>query len=147
MSKDRLAELAAALFDAMDLSVCDGCDACALRCTEGVPMSRREYDAVVGFLREDPNAAQAGWVTTPGRPIDFGEGVVAHRCRFHDDEAGRCRIYPVRPLVCRLMGHVEWMPCPVGKVARPVDTPLALELLSVYAADERRTFDEWERNR
>jgi hypothetical protein len=31
---------------------------------------------------------------------------------------GRCRAYDIRPLICRLWGAVEWLPCPWG--CRPV---------------------------
>ena len=32
----------------------------------------------------------------------------------HLDDAGRCRIYDHRPLICRLFGAVEGMKCPHG---------------------------------
>jgi Fe-S-cluster containining protein len=145
MSKDRLADLTERVLGQMDLSLCNGCDRCSLRCTEGVPMSRREFDDVCRLIESLPGSAAATAAAGPGREVDLGDGVFVRRCRFHDDDAGRCLIYPARPLVCRLMGHVEWMPCPIGAVPRTADTPLALELLRAYAEQERRTFDEWER--
>lgn len=30
------------------------------------------------------------------------------------DEGGRCRVYPVRPLICRIWGVAEELPCPHG---------------------------------
>jgi len=33
-------------------------------------------------------------------------------CPFY--QKGRCAVYPVRPLSCRLFGHSEGMPCPHG---------------------------------
>jgi Fe-S-cluster containining protein len=29
-------------------------------------------------------------------------------------QGGKCSVYPVRPLACRLFGHVPGMPCPKG---------------------------------
>ncbi len=129
----------------MDLSRCDGCDGCWLRCAEGVPMSRREYEAVTEYLGSNVAPALAVATATLDREVELGDGVVVRQCRFHDRAAGRCIVYPARPLVCRLMGLVEWMPCPAGRVERLVDTQTALDLLRVYAEDERRTFEEWER--
>ena len=51
--------------------------------------------------------------------------------------------YPIR-LVCRLLGHVEWMPCPIEKVVKRIETPDALQLMQAYAQIERRTFEGWE---
>jgi len=36
------------------------------------------------------------------------------KCPYYEDNS--CLIYPVRPLVCRLMGLTELMPCPSGVV-------------------------------
>jgi hypothetical protein len=27
---------------------------------------------------------------------------------------GRCRVYAIRPMICRIWGTVEWLPCPYG---------------------------------
>lgn len=35
-------------------------------------------------------------------------------CPFRNNEAKRCDIYPVRPVVCRLMGVCKGMECPHG---------------------------------
>lgn len=35
-------------------------------------------------------------------------------CPFRDDKKKICVIYPVRPMICRLMGVVEGMECPNG---------------------------------
>lgn len=35
-------------------------------------------------------------------------------CPFRDDKKKICLIYPVRPMICRLMGVVKGMECPNG---------------------------------
>lgn len=41
-------------------------------------------------------------------------------CPFRDSAKSRCRIYPVRPLICRLMGVAKGLPCPHGN-SRNID--------------------------
>lgn len=50
-------------------------------------------------------------------PLEEGSGdaLTADYCPLYDRAAGACLVYPVRPLVCRLLGFVEWMPCPLGR--------------------------------
>ena len=35
-------------------------------------------------------------------------------CQFRDEKNKRCAIYPVRPVICRLMGVTYGMKCPEG---------------------------------
>jgi hypothetical protein len=44
-------------------------------------------------------------------------------------------------MICRLFGHVEWLPCPIFKVEKTV--PGAVELMQAYAREPRKTFAEW----
>jgi len=120
--------------------VCNGCDECGLRCTEGVPMTLQEYRAITEYLAatEEPTVT-----ADPAAPADLGDGVFITPCRFRDTKAGLCRVYPVRPLVCRLMGHVEWMPCPVSRVPRPAPTALTLAALEEYCAQRRQPYEAW----
>ena len=128
----------------MDLSPCHGCDACGLRCAAGVQMTRDEYDAVRRYIVSAPDHADIERVLAQDKTQDLGDGVTVQMCRYRDMERGRCAVYPARPLICRLLGHVEWMPCPIEKVPRPVPTVDALALMRAYAKQERRTFEEWE---
>lgn len=128
----------------MDLTPCNGCDGCGLRCTVGVPMSREEYETVKAYVECAPNREEVVRVAAQEKTVELGDGVQVRMCRFRDMERGRCAIYPARPLVCRLLGHVEWMPCPIEKVERIVPTDEALELMRTYAALERHSFEEWE---
>jgi len=127
----------------MDLRPCDGCDACGLRCAAGVPLSHQEYQTVRHYLQEPGRLREVRAVEEQDKQIHLGEGVVVRACRFRDRKRGRCAIYPVRPLVCRLLGHVEWMPCPIGRIRRTASTADALEMMRAYAQQPRRTYEEW----
>ena len=125
----------------IDLSPCNGCDACGLRCTAGVQMSRAEFEAVQKYRAENIEAVSS--VESQDKVFDLGDGVTFEICRFRDRELGRCTIYPVRPLVCRLLGHVEWLPCPIQKIETVANTQDALQLMREYSRVERRTYEEW----
>ena len=45
------------------------------------------------------------WIVSNGRKTP-------EMCPYLQD--GRCSIYPVRPMICRLWGATERMPCPFG---------------------------------
>lgn len=130
----------------MHLEVCNGCDACGLRCAAGIPASEQEWATLQQHLRDltQPERDAIARVEAQDKTIDLGDGVTVQMCRYRDMEAGRCVVYAARPLVCRLLGHVEWMPCPIEKVPRPISTPDALALMQSYAQFDRRTFEEWE---
>jgi len=128
----------------MDLTPCDGCDACGLRCAAGVPMSRAEYNAVQQYVEVAMSRAEHERIISQDKTADLGDGMTVTMCRYRDMERRRCAVYPARPLVCRLLGHVEWMPCPIEKVKRVVPTEDALALMREYAREKRRTFEEWE---
>ena len=130
----------------MQIEVCNGCDACGLRCAAGVPATLDEWTAVREYIA---NAApgvreEISRVEAQDKTVDLGDEVSVQMCRYRDVDGGRCVVYPVRPLVCRLLGYVEWMPCPIDKVPAIIRTQDALQLMSAYAALERNTFEEWE---
>lgn len=130
----------------MRIEVCDGCDACGLRCAAGVPATRQEWERVQQHIATAMPAEQAyiATVERQDKTFDLGDEVTVQMCRYRDMENGRCAVYPARPLVCRLLGHVEWMPCPIAKVPQPIPTPDALALMRSYATLERNTFEQWE---
>ncbi len=125
------------------LTACDGCDLCGDRCVSGYPISRWEYRRIREYLAHeaDPGerdrvAAQEKEVPWPGAP-----GFTYEACRFRDVERGLCSIYPVRPLVCRLFGHVEWLPCPAGLIADAA--PEGVALMEWYARRDLRPYEAW----
>ena len=128
----------------LDLTPCDGCDSCGIRCTAGVPLTRAEYESVQEYIANSPDNGYIAEVARQDKLLDLGDGVAVRMCRFRDMERGRCAIYPARPLICRLLGHLEWMPCPIDKVPGPVSTPDALALFQFYSREDRRTFEQWD---
>jgi uncharacterized protein len=130
---------------AIDQSPCNGCDECGARCVAGVPMLRPEFEAIRDYLA-GPEGEEARQVERQGKEVpypgtDEADGAYYTACRFRDLERGRCSIYPVRPLVCRLFGHVEWLPCPIGKIPAPV--PGAPEVMRRYGDAPLKTYESW----
>jgi Fe-S-cluster containining protein len=130
----------------MQIEVCNGCTACALRCAADVPASRDEWDALQAYIAQASEEEQAhiAHVQAQDKTVSLGDDVTVQMCRYWDAETQHCVVYPVRPLACRLLGHVEWMPCPIEKVPAPIPTENALRLMRAYARFDRRTFAEWE---
>ncbi len=130
------------------LDLCNGCSECWLRCEDGVQASREEWNAIADYLEKAVGETRLRIenAEAQNKAVDLGDDVSVTMCRFFDREEKNCTIYPVRPLVCRLLGHVEWLPCPIEKVS-PVPTEPALFLLRRYAEEERKTFAEWELHR
>ena len=130
----------------MRLDVCSGCDACGLRCAAGVPATRAEWETLQTHLAglSEAERTEIARVQAQDKTVDLGDGVTVQMCRYRDMEAGRCVVYAARPLVCRLLGHVEWMPCPIEKVPQIIRTEDAVQLMRAYAAFERRSFEEWD---
>jgi Fe-S-cluster containining protein len=80
---------------------CAGCLKC---CTESVNTFYVEYVDILDFLRSHPQVLQEH-----AKKISrffLLEMVEPMYCPFVDDQ-GRCAIYPVRPLPCRVFGHLE----------------------------------------
>lgn len=134
-----------AFAERIDQAPCDGCDMCGARCTAGVPILQVEFEAIQLYL-ESPEGEEARRVEqlekqAPYPGTEPEDGVFYTACRFRDLERGRCSIYPVRPLVCRLFGHVEWLPCPIQKV--PAPTPGGFEAMHRYGEGGLRVYEEW----
>ncbi|HEY3268119.1 MAG TPA: YkgJ family cysteine cluster protein [Armatimonadota bacterium] len=127
----------------IDQSPCDGCTDCRHRCTAGIALTRAEYQAIRDLLPTlDPSLRQrvlAQNHTQPWPGSDGGETYEA--CGFLDLSNGLCLIYAARPLICRLFGHVEWLPCPIEKVR--AHWPGGRAALIARTAEETRTYEEW----
>jgi ferredoxin len=129
----------------MEIAVCDGCDGCGTRCTDGFTVSPEEYRAVQDYLRTLPPEEVArvlGQEKTAPWPGAEGAAATVTYCRYRDRERGNCFVYPARPTVCRLFGHTPWLPCPIDAVERvPEGSP---GLWNEYRRFERKTWAEWE---
>jgi len=121
---------------------CNGCRACWLRCGAGAEVSEPEARVLLAYLRRAPVQERMRRLRRQNHAADLGDGVRVRLCPLFDVERRECAVYAVRPLVCRLLGHVEWMPCPAGRL-RPVSSPQALGLLQRYARTRRRPIEEW----
>lgn len=128
------------LLDGMPLGICNGCDGCGNRCTSGVPMTRAEFDAIEAYLERNALPARP-----PQGPDIETDPVWGQVCRFRDGLVGRCAIYPVRPLICRLMGHVWWLPCPIERVGRSASVQDVTMALMEYCRLERFPYEHWAR--
>jgi Fe-S-cluster containining protein len=121
----------------LPLHLCHGCDGCGMRCAEGIRITRSEYLRIEQHLKAHPGETarvQAQDKSIPGWPVN-------KFCQFRDTELDRCSIYPVRPVICRLFGHTEWLPCPLGIV--PLLGQEAMDVYQRYAGEELRTIDQW----
>ena len=129
----------------MEMATCDGCDACGTRCTDGFLVTKEEYDAAQAYwnaLPPERTARIAGQEKIIPWPGAEDSGATIAICRYRDTERGQCGIYPVRPTICRLFGHTEWLPCPSGDVKRvPED---AATIWNEYRRFPRKTWSEWD---
>ncbi len=127
----------------IDLKPCDGCDSCYLRCDRDIPMTREEFQKIRFYIQCECHE-EIREIVSQDKRVDMGDGVYYQLCRFLDMKTHKCSVYPVRPLVCRIMGHVEWMPCPIERISRTAPAEISLKLMKTYALDERNTYEEWE---
>ncbi|MFO8079509.1 MAG: YkgJ family cysteine cluster protein [Armatimonadota bacterium] len=119
-------------YEQLPTADCAGCEGCASRCMGNLAITRAEFEAIREFLGGaiyQPTVRHSGRMATP--------------CEFSDPDGPRCLIYPVRPLICRLFGVVEWLPCPRGRV--PALVPDGPRIMEQYRRFERRSFREWMR--
>src|SRR5207248_301754 len=126
----------------LDQSPCDGCDECGTRCTAGIQVLESEYRAIEEELARLPAEEVARVLGQEKRVPIPGSEERYTACRFRNVERGRCLIYQARPAICRLFGHVQWLPCPIFKIT--AHAPGAVELMQAYAGETRKTFEEWE---
>ncbi len=73
------------------------CDTGCGECCGIVPVTVTEFNAIERYVKEK------GII-----PIETKDGT----CPLYQE--GRCSVYPVRPLICRIFGHAERLPCPRG---------------------------------
>lgn len=98
------------------------CDAhCRECCSEAVPVTEEELVRVVLYANERDIAPQER---------------EPQMCPWYDTEAGRCAVWPVRPLMCHAFGHIPELECAKGYNA---NVPDAAELLDELRALGPRT--------
>ena len=133
MSPEQVVRWLQSVYERLPVGTCGGCTDCALRCAGEVPMLAAEYQAICQHLQ---NQDQSVPTLPPRRP-----GQMMPPCRFLEEASRLCVIYPVRPLICRLFGVVEWLPCPMGKQTAAVED--GLNLMHRYAELGPHPFSYW----
>lgn len=76
-------------------------------CCGVIPATQAEINSIRKYLEDKPE-------------IKVKANKNRHKfldCSFRDDEAKKCLIYPVRPVICRLFGVTSGMKCPQGNSA------------------------------
>ncbi len=103
-------------------------------------MTRQEFEQIVKCLRQqDPR--QVTRVFEQEKTVAWFEDIQIDQCLFYDVTKQRCIVYPARPLVCRLFGHVEWLPCPLGRTLPMLRDGLGV--IQTYSGEKRATFGDW----
>ncbi len=103
-------------------------------------MAEDEFERIVEYLQKcDPNEARR--VLEQSKTVQWFEDISYEACLFYDVTRRRCLVYPARPLICRLFGRVEWLPCPIGRKLPLLHN--GIELIQTYARQRRATFGEW----
>lgn len=85
------------------------CDACG-ECCFSISFYSLEYHRIVSHLAEafpltETRRFLYRALHEDERRVDVG-GSTRFRCLFQDRETKRCRIYPVRPFMCRVFGQI-----------------------------------------
>lgn len=100
-----------------------------------------EWQAIQNFLDTHMPPERLRRLLDEDKTLDLGQGAVERRCVFYDMREKLCGIYPVRPLICRLMGHAEFLPCPIGRVKEWY--PDAVRIMQEYAELELKRLSQW----
>lgn len=120
---------------------CSGCHACAIRCSGGVPAAPEEWVRMRDYLKQRVPCREVARLFQQDKRHQVAPGYTTEFCPLYDVETRRCAVYPVRPLICRMLGFVEWMPCPLE---RPLPiVPTAHEWMREYAMLGPRPIPRW----
>ncbi|MDR7856027.1 YkgJ family cysteine cluster protein [Tissierella sp.] len=89
------------MYDLLNIPKHKNCSNCG-ECCGPVPANKKEIENIKKYLKDNPELMN-----------QLGE-VRSLTCMLRDEEEKKCLIYPVRPLVCRLMGVAEGLVCSKG---------------------------------
>jgi Fe-S-cluster containining protein len=78
------------------------CATCASECCGSIPLTRKEYVAILRHLRTMPKSERDRLAAQVREPV---------KCCFVDTEHWRCSIYEARPTICRHFGYAPKMAC------------------------------------
>ena len=120
---------------------CENCHDCAIRCSGAIKVAACEWLAIRDHIERHIPPSTLQRLLTEDKTFEIADEIRERFCILYDMSSRRCAVYPVRPLVCRLLGHVEFMPCPMGRIERVlVDGP---GIMQRYAEMDLRTFSDW----
>lgn len=119
------------IYRSIPIGDCDGCHECGEKCAGEIKMTRLEFLRIRACLGDRPAPAQR----------QRAAGEFAAPCRFYDPSLPGCIVYPARPLICRLFGLVEWLPCPIGR--RQPEAENAGAVMEWYSTQDLRTYAQW----
>ncbi len=77
------------------------------KCCGIIPVTNTDIERIRKFVHENPSALE----------VFAREREDVLECRFRDNEARKCAIYPVRPTICRLFGVIKELQCENGNSA------------------------------
>lgn len=112
------------------------CSGCGGKCCRGEPghiwVSAAEIERMASHLRTNTVDFTATCLRRVGNRLSLRERKTAteHVCLFFDEQTGRCTIYAVRPVQCRLFPFWDYYKkcreavmreCPGVRPCRPVD--------------------------
>jgi hypothetical protein len=123
------------------LNPCEDCHECSMRCTDGITLTRQEFDQIVAYLHT-VDFTKARRVLEQEKRVPWFEDIYRECCLFMDVVKQECLIYQARPLICRLFGRVEWLPCPLGRPVGQLHDGLGM--INAYACEIRKTFPQWQ---
>jgi hypothetical protein len=103
-------------------------------------MTRQEFEQIVKCL-QCQDVRQVRRVLDQDKRIVWFEDIETEQCTFYDVTKRQCLVYSARPLICRLFGRVEWLPCPLGKQLPMLRDGIGV--IRAYATEKRATFAEW----
>ena len=118
---------------------CNGCIECAMRCTAGIKMNELEFWRIIDELRGADRTFILR-VLNEEKKLHWFEEIYYNACPFIDSHTMLCSIYSARPLICRVFGRVQQLPCPTGMAPQDMDMHRAFD---IYRLMPRKTFTEW----
>jgi uncharacterized protein len=121
-----------------------GCSHC---CRQPIGVSGYEVRAIERFTGRKAIPQGRGGIPQPGLPESMRKRFTGKACTFL--EAGKCTIYPVRPIACRLHHSLMSSPEPCDTARNPdmrvasLNLPLDSVLAHVFRAEDRGDIREF----
>lgn len=89
--EDVLRDMESGVFDFTVDGACSNCGEC---CSDFLPISQGEIARIKAYIRKHDIKAEKHFLPTVKPTLDM-------TCPFRDNAERRCKIYPIRPAICR----------------------------------------------